>query len=233
MPAYLSDAEISDFRARLCTEAQRQFLRYGVEGVSMRSLTKALGCSPTTPYRYFKNKDEILAAVRVAILDRICDTMESTRRDDVREWTRQHMKTFIDFAFDEPESYRLVFDLYQSDAREYPDLVRAEARALKMNYGYVEKLIAEGYLVGDPEDIAYMFFAQLHGLIVLRMTGRPPSTREEFDLKCRRYFAWITKGLQPSQAPVKRAAPPRTARNAAKIAPVKRPAKSTALSKAS
>lgn len=205
MPTPLSDEVISSFRARLCAEAERQFRRHGVEAVSMRSLTKALNCSATTPYRYFKNKDEILAAVRVSILNRICDFMEATRRDDAIEWTRLHMKTFIDFAFNEPEAYRLVFDLYQPDIRDYPDLTKAEARALKMNYGYVKALIEQGHLEGDAEELGYMFFAELHGLIVLRMTGRPASTRAQFDAKCRRYFAWITGGLRPQAAPAVKA----------------------------
>ncbi len=208
MPTPLSEEEIQDFRDRLCKEAERQFRKDGVEAVSMRSLTKALGCSATTPYRYFKNKDEILAAVRVAILNRLCERMEALRQDDAVAWTRIHMQTFVDFAFDEPEAYRLVFDLYQPDMRDYPDLVKAEQRALRMNYGYVEKLIEDGYLEGDAEELGYMFFAELHGLIVLRMTGRPASTREEFDAKCSRYFSWITAGVRPApaQAPKARAA---------------------------
>lgn len=200
MPTPLSEEEIQDFRDRLCAEAERQFRKHGVEAVSMRSLTKALGCSATTPYRYFKNKDEILAAVRVAILNRLCERMESLRQDDAVAWTQIHMKTFVDFAFDEPEAYRLVFDLYQPDMRDYPDLVKAEQRALRMNYGYVVKLIEDGYLEGDAEELGYMFFAELHGLIVLRMTGRPTSTREEFDAKCSRYFSWITAGVRPASA---------------------------------
>jgi AcrR family transcriptional regulator len=211
MPTPLSDVEIKDFRARLCVEAERQFSDKGVDRVTMRSLTKALGCSPTTPYRYFKDKDAILAAVRVAILNRIYDSLEATRDDDAVKWTQMHMKTFVDFAFNEPEAYRLVFDLYQRDVRDYPDLVKAEERALKSNYQYVQKLIEEGYLTGDGEELGYMFFAQLHGLIVLRMTGRPPSSREQFDEKCRRYFSWITNGVRPKVKSTKSTMPGKSA----------------------
>lgn len=196
MPAFLSDAEIANFRRRLTAEAERQFLRSGIETVSMRSLAKELGCSATTPYRYFTNKNEILAAVRAAILDRISAKLEATRRDDAREWTRVHMKAFVDFAFQEPGSYRLVFDLYQSDEGDHPDLVRANERALKANYGYVTALVDQGFLLGDPEKLGYLFFAQLHGLIVLRMTGRPPCTREEFDEKCKETFNLISLGVR-------------------------------------
>ena len=200
MPTPLSDAEIQEFRNRLCAEAELQFLRNGVAAVTMRSLASAMGCSATTPYRYFKNKNEILAAVRVAILDRFCEKLEAIRRDDGLEWTNAHLKAFVDFAFEEPESYRLIFDLYQSDENEYPEFVRANERARKVGYGYVQKLVEDGYQQGDPEQLASLFFAQLHGLIVLRMTGRPSSTREQFDKMCHEAFRMISRGTSPLRA---------------------------------
>ncbi len=41
----------------------------------MRQLAAELGCSPMTPYRYFKDKDEILAAVRAAAFDRFSEAL--------------------------------------------------------------------------------------------------------------------------------------------------------------
>jgi len=165
----------------------------------MRSLAKALGCSATTPYTYFKNKGEIVAMVRASILNRLCDKLERTECEDARLWSQAHMKTCVDFAFEEPESYRLIFDTYQSDEDEHPEMRRANARTLLVNYKYVEKLIEQGYLEGDAQELGYMFFAELHGLIVLRMSGRPRTTREEFDQKCRNYFSWITRGVRPAR----------------------------------
>src|SRR5262250_3772801 len=87
MPKNLSAAEVDAFRARLCAVAQHQFAASGRDGVSMRQLADALGCSPMTPYRYFRNKDAILAAVRTAAFDRFADALEAaTKRagDDPR-----------------------------------------------------------------------------------------------------------------------------------------------------
>ena len=64
MPRYLTDQDIADFRAELCRVATERFARFGYEGVTMRQLAEALGCSPKTPYRYFKDKADILATVR-------------------------------------------------------------------------------------------------------------------------------------------------------------------------
>ena len=61
MPRYLTDQDIADFRAELCKVATERFAKHGYEGVTMRQLAEALGCSPKTPYRYFKDKADILA----------------------------------------------------------------------------------------------------------------------------------------------------------------------------
>ena len=80
MPRNLSATAVDAFRARLCAVAEQRFARSGVEGVTMRQLADALGCSPMTPYRYFRDKDEILAAVRAAAFDRFASALEEAAR---------------------------------------------------------------------------------------------------------------------------------------------------------
>jgi AcrR family transcriptional regulator len=42
----------------------------------MRGLAAELGCSATTPYRYFENKDEILAVVRARAFTRLAEACD-------------------------------------------------------------------------------------------------------------------------------------------------------------
>ena len=76
MPRYLTEQDIADFRAELCKVATERFARFGYEGVTMRQLAEALGCSPKTPYRYFKDKADILATVRAQAFARFADALE-------------------------------------------------------------------------------------------------------------------------------------------------------------
>ena len=76
MPRYLTEQDIADFRAELCRVATERFARFGYEGVTMRQLAEALGCSPKTPYRYFKDKADILATVRAQAFGKFADTLE-------------------------------------------------------------------------------------------------------------------------------------------------------------
>ena len=63
MPRVLTETDVADFRERLCVAAERLFAEKGPDAVTMRQLASELGVSPMTPYRYFQDKDDILAAV--------------------------------------------------------------------------------------------------------------------------------------------------------------------------
>ena len=117
VPRNLSEAEVTEFRRRLCAVAERRFAERGADGVTMRQLARELGCSATTPYRYFADKDAILAAVRAAAYDRFAAALEKARqaKGDSRAKARAVGEAYVRFAFAEPNAYRLMFDLAQPD----------------------------------------------------------------------------------------------------------------------
>ena len=177
MPKNLSAAEVDAFRTRLCEVAQHRFAAEGRDGVSMRQLADALGCSPMTPYRYFRNKDEILAAVRTAAFERFAAALERAgekARGDLGAQGRAVGEAYLRFALSEPEAYRLMFDLSQPHPDRYPALVRATAHARHLMSASLEKLVEAGIFTGDPKLLGYVFWAAMHGLIVLHLAGKLP-----------------------------------------------------------
>jgi hypothetical protein len=81
---------------------------------------------------------------------------------------------YVDFAFDHPHTYKLMFDLNQPHETDYPELVTAGERARKTMSAYVRDLIAEGVIAGDAEQIGMMFWAATHGAVVLELSGKLP-----------------------------------------------------------
>lgn len=208
MPKNLSEAEVQAFRARLCAAAERRFAAHGADGVSMRQLAEELGCSPMTPYRYFRDKDEILAAVRAAAFNRFAAALEAAAqtRGDARTRARAVGQAYLDFALGEPQAYRLMFDLSQPHPERFPELVAATARARRTMSAYLEALVEEGALEGDPQALGYMFWAAVHGLVVLHLAGKLP---EKPDIRTihRDMMRLLVQGVRGSAAaPEKRAA---------------------------
>ena len=175
MPKVLSDADVSAFRARICAAAERLFAERGPDAVNMRQLATELGVSAMTPYRYFKDKDDILATVRAQGFDRFAAALETAfaAHNDPVAQAGAVSSAYIAFALENPAAYRLMFDLTQPNEADYPDLVRAAARAKLTMRAYVDRLIAAGLIeAGDPEIIAHAQWAAIHGLVVLQLAGK-------------------------------------------------------------
>src|SRR5215469_4959226 len=111
----LTESDVAGFRERLCETAALLFVERGRDGFNMRELASRLGVSAMTPYRYFKDKDEILAAVRARAFERFADQLEAALAGPnlPQEKGAAVGAAYVDFALKESQAYRLMFDLSQ------------------------------------------------------------------------------------------------------------------------
>ncbi|MET0403208.1 MAG: TetR/AcrR family transcriptional regulator [Cystobacter sp.] len=182
---------------RLCEAAERLFAEKGPDAVTMRQLAAELGVSPMTPYRYFKDKDDILAAVRASGFDRFADALEKAhaRPGDAVEKGAAVCEAYLTFAFTHAHAYKLMFALKQPNEADYPELVRASGRARLTMSQYVRGLMEAGLIEGEPEQIGLMFWASIHGAVELELVGALPhgGARRLIDALA----PIITRGLMP------------------------------------
>jgi AcrR family transcriptional regulator len=190
VPKILSPADIEAFRSRLCDVAEVLFAAHGPDGVTIRQLADAMGVSSMTPYRYFKDKDAILAAVRTRAFSRFAEAMEATDRILEAALARSRKSApaekvggrkaspderpgnaYLDFALANPAAYRLMFDVNQPTFQNYPDLVAAMDRARSTMGGGLRKLAAEGRFAGDVDLTAHIFWLVMHGAVMLELAG--------------------------------------------------------------
>src|ERR1700683_1259642 len=167
MPRTLSPADVETFRTRLCDVAEKLFAAHGPDGVTMREMADALSVSSMTPYRYFKDKDAILAAVRTRAFNQFAAAMEAARQTA----KARSGNAYVEFALAHPAAYRLMFDVSQPTFADYPELVAAMSRArLTMGEG-LRELAAAGRFKGDVELAAYVFWSTMHGAVMLELAG--------------------------------------------------------------
>ena len=173
MPRYLTDQDIADFRAELCKVATERFARYGYEGVTMRQLAEALGCSPKTPYRYFKDKADILATVRAEAFARFADTLEAAAAGGEGPLDKARLvgNAYLRFADEHPHSYRIMFDIDQPIGDDHPDLLRESKRARSFVTRQAEEMVKAGLIDADPLLFGWSMWAATHGLVMLKQAG--------------------------------------------------------------
>jgi AcrR family transcriptional regulator len=198
LPRVLTEADLADFRGKLIAAATRIFAEKGREGFTMREVAAELGVSAMTPYRYFKDKDEILAAVRANAFERFAQALESAfaAEGEARDRSAAVGEAYIRFAFEDSASYRLMFDMAQPDEADYPELVQATARARRTMTEYVRALIAAGFIEGDPVLLGHVYWAALHGAIVLQLAGKLDAECD-FETISRTAFHALSVGFAP------------------------------------
>ena len=200
MRPVLTPEEVSKSRADVCRVAEALFARHGVEGVTMREIAAKLGWSSTTAYRYFKNKEEILAAVRAAAFNRFCDLIEKATRSspDPRKCARNVGEAYLSFALRNQDAYRMMFDVSQAAITGSAELTEALARARRSMVSYVAPLIEKGIVRGEANALGQMLWASAHGLVMLRLSGIVANDAELRQLHERTMSA-LVRGAQPAQ----------------------------------
>lgn len=173
MSKELTPEEMAAFQARMVEVATRLFAERGVEAVSLRGIAAEAGISRSTPYRYFRDKRHLIDAVRTAALGRLTDrvTAAIALGANPLERLRAAGDAYCDFALAEPNAYSLLFST-PSGAEEDPDFLKAVAAYRAVAEAPLREAIAQGLILGDPDEIGHVFWASLHGLVTLHLSGR-------------------------------------------------------------
>ena len=206
MPRYLTEQDIADFRAELCKVATERFARFGYEGVTMRQLAEALGCSPKTPYRYFKDKADILATVRAEAFAKFADALEAAvvdAPDDPVTRAQRVGEAYHRFAMKNPHAYRIMFDIDAPIDDSHPDLGPQARRAATHITRTAEQLAKAGLIDVDPVLFGWSMWAATHGLVMLQQAGMLEHA-PDYRTLAMFHGALMLKGARPV-GPVKKA----------------------------
>jgi AcrR family transcriptional regulator len=170
MPRILTKADIAGFRDRLCREAAELWAERGPDGFTMRELSARLRVSAMTAYRYFRNKEEILDAVRTRAMGQFADHLERAlaRPGSPVEKCEAFVRAYVGFAVHERVNYRLMFEISRTRPLLAAALGAEEMRVQAAMIAYAEQLIRQSLSGGDPELIGQFLWSALHGMIMLR-----------------------------------------------------------------
>ncbi len=161
-----STVEVERFRELAATTALELVEQEGVASLTLRRLAKRLGCSYAKPYSYYRDKQHLIDAVRGRAFDLLSEFM-TRERDSGMQPARE---AYLRFAFENPEAFRVMFELRQDYVSE--ETREKQARAWKICAQPIYDAVAAGELAGDPELIAHVAWAALHGLATLALANQ-------------------------------------------------------------
>ena len=130
-----------ELRSALVSLAVTEIARAGVEKLSLRSLARQAGVSPTAPFRHFPDKQTLLAGIAIEgfeeLARRLTETSESN--PDIEERFIELGTTYVGFAQDFPVHYQLMFGAVLGDFSTSKELQEAAASS----YAVLDATLAE------------------------------------------------------------------------------------------
>ncbi|MCP5042292.1 MAG: TetR/AcrR family transcriptional regulator [bacterium] len=154
--------------------AEGLFAELGYDGVTLRAIAGTIGQSPAAPYRYFESKAAIFHAARIAAYRRFATAQEeaAAKASDPADRLSRLGDAYVQFAVDEPDAYRLMFELKPTDATSSDELDRAGTLAWNPLHRAIAEAVDAGVLLGDAEQLAHLFWAGLHGIVSLQLADK-------------------------------------------------------------
>jgi len=164
----LKDA-LLDAAAALITEVGPQYF-------TLREVARRAGVSHNAPYRHFRDKDELLAAVAEQGFERLTKAMNkaASRGETALDRWKLSGHGYIAFALRWPQHFYVMFDA-AFEMPKYPECAAAGESAFSALLHFIADAQDEERLAaGDPLPLALTSWSVVHGLAKLAINNRLP-----------------------------------------------------------
>jgi len=148
----------------------------GPRAFTLRELARRAGVSHNAPYRHFKDREDLLAAVAAQGFDLLTTAMTEEMAGGRTGIERLELagRGYVKFALNWPQHILVMFETPASDPLR-PDYEAAGRRAFQTLLDAIVGVQAEGGLpAGDPHPYAIVAWSAVHGLAKLAIAGRLP-----------------------------------------------------------
>ena len=165
-----------NLREALRDAALALIARAGADALTLRGAAKLAGVSQAAPYRHFRDKGALLAAVAEEGFRAMAEAMgrrASPHRTDPAGRLRALGVAYIEFATQHPAHFRVMFGRVPVDRAAHPGLQEAASAAYGLLTGAIRDCQAAGVIrAGDPEELALCAWSAVHGLSALVVDGQ-------------------------------------------------------------
>jgi AcrR family transcriptional regulator len=169
-----TEEEIQQARRMLIDGAMSLYMEGGLDSVSLRQVADRIGMSHTLVYRYFNDKNALLAELRMDCLDELEQALHNA--DDPAaaplERLRRALGTMMTFGHDEPAKYRLVFAHEQPHLDDFPRLRARREKVFAVCLEIVSAAVRAKGLGVDPLLYTHGFWSLIHGMLSLHTAGQ-------------------------------------------------------------
>jgi AcrR family transcriptional regulator len=164
-----------NLRAALLQAAEATLEAEGIQGISLRELSRELGVSHTSPRRHFADKQALIDALAISGFERFESALSHATRNRAHTFKTRLIRlarAYLAFALKHPALFGLMFE-----AKHRPNPPRELLQASDKAFSHGPATFARGQaeaevVAGDPGRLSLVVFAALQGLIAISTKGK-------------------------------------------------------------
>jgi AcrR family transcriptional regulator len=193
---------MEDLKTKISDAAQDLFLKDGIDGVSMRKVAEKVGVTAPAIYRYFRDKDELLAEIIACGLRMLEDYLKpALEADDPLDRLHRLIDNYLNFALERPKYFDFAFLVPGRDIGGISEeLQRHNWTTFRMSVEQVAMCIERGvFRKDDPIQMSILIWATVHGLVILYRTQRFGPNEQQFRRTYREVVDRLLDALKPAE----------------------------------
>lgn len=166
-----------NLRETLLESAVQLIAEAGPAGFTLREVARRAGVSHNAPYRHFRDRDDLMAAVSAQGFRELTQAMlrAAAGKSGALDRLKLAGLAYVAFALRRPEHFTVMFDAPVSVRTGHPDCAQAAEQAFGTLVNLVKNSQDEALLrSGDPLEFALLAWSMVHGVAKLAITGRLP-----------------------------------------------------------
>ncbi len=190
-----------ELKRNILAAAEELFASEGYKNVSMRKIAKKIDYSPTTIYRYFKNKEDLighLIAIGYSGVHDIYQQILANRPESSLATLNRIIAAYVKFCIAYPNHYELWFATSEITLKNDEFQMKHGELSYKVYQTWLD-LIDECKADGQFKDketvvVFQLLWGLVHGLVSLRL-HHPGFPWMELDDHIKELLALVNKGL--------------------------------------
>jgi AcrR family transcriptional regulator len=173
----MSSSDTPTLRRKILDCARRLMITDGYTDLSMRKIANEVGCSATSIYLYFDNKDALLHALIEEGFDLLMKACYQVLERDSGTLAKllDMLNAYIQFAIDQPEYYSVMFSLRPAQMSRYPaDKFRKARKGIELTAELLKQAEKEGIIESGQDTylLAWYMWSNMHGGVMLMLSQR-------------------------------------------------------------
>lgn len=165
-----------NLREALLQGAVRVIAELGPAAFTLREVARRAGVSHNAPYRHFRDKDALLAAVAAQGFRELTRAMREAgeRQSNALDKLKQSGLAYVAFAVRRPEHFTVMFEAPVC-ANKDPEYLQASTEAFNTLVAHIKDCQKGGQLpAGNTLERTLYAWAVVHGIAKLAIAGRLP-----------------------------------------------------------